>query len=86
MRKQTSPTSEIIFSVNLIDKTNINDNIYFETNDELSDFNNDNVQHERPIHRFGESNITRTTDTDRNRQHTIRSDGRVSKKPQFLSE
>ena len=45
VRKQTSPTSEMIFSiVNLIDKTNRNDNIYFETNDELSDFNNDNIQ------------------------------------------
>ena len=45
VRKQTSPTSEMIFSiVNLIDKTNRNDNIYFEINDELSDFNNDNIQ------------------------------------------
>ena len=44
VRKQTSSTSEIIFSiVNLIDKTNRNDNIYFEINDGLSDFNNDDV-------------------------------------------
>ena len=68
MRKQISPTSEIIFSiVNLFDKTNRNDNIYFEINDELSDFNNDNVQYKRPIQRLSENDISRTTDTDRNR-------------------
>ena len=45
VRKQISSTSEIIFSiVNLIDKTNRNDSIYFEINDGLSDFNNDDVQ------------------------------------------
>ena len=87
MRKQISPTSEIIFSiVNLVDKTNRNDNIYFEINDELSDFNNDNVRYKRPIQQLNESNISRTTDADRNRQHTTRSDERMSKKPRFLSE
>ena len=87
MRKQTSPTSEIIFSiVNLIDKRNRNNNIYLEINNELSDFNNDNVQSKRSIRRLSESNISRTTDTDRNSQHTTRSDRRVSKKPRFLSE
>ena len=50
LRKQTSSTSEIIFSiVNLIDKTSRNDNIYFEINDELSDFKNDNIQIKPPI-------------------------------------
>ena len=43
VRKQTPTINKIIFSiVNLIDKKNKN-NIYFEISDELSDFNNDNV-------------------------------------------
>ena len=50
VRKQKPTTNKIIFSiVNLIDKTNISDKIYFGISDELSDFNNDNVQHKRPI-------------------------------------
>ena len=83
VRKQTSTTSEIIFSIaNLINKTNRNDNLYFEINDELSDFNNDNVQYKRPVRRISESNIVETTNTDRKqRQHTTRNDRRVSKKP-----
>ena len=87
MRKQTT-TSKIIFSiVNLIDKTNRNDNIYFEINDELSDFNKDNVQYKRPIQRVSESDIVGITRTDRKkRQNTTRNYRRVSKKPRFLSE
>ena len=43
VRKETSSAREIIFSiVNIIDKTYRNDNIYFEINNELSDFKNDN--------------------------------------------
>ena len=43
--KQTSRTSEITFSIiNLTDKTNRKNDIYFEINDELSDFSNDNIQ------------------------------------------
>ena len=46
VRKQTSSTSEIIFSiVNLIDQTNRNNNIYFDLNDKLSDFENNSVQY-----------------------------------------
>ena len=82
VRKQVSPTSEIIFSiVNLIDKTNRNNDIYFEINNKLSDFNNDNVQSKWSVRQLSESNISRTTDTDKNRQHTARNDGQVSKKP-----
>ena len=36
-----------------------------EINDELSDFNNDNVQYKRPIQWFSEGDIVRTTNTDR---------------------
>ena len=66
MRKQTSATSEIIFSiVNLIDKTNRTDNIHFEIINELSDFNNYNVQYKQPIQRVSESDIVETASTDR---------------------
>ena len=90
VRKQISEANKIIFSiVSLIDKTNRNNNTYFEINDELSDFNNDNVHHKRPIQQLGESDIVRTTDRKQQRrqqrQHTSRSDGRISKKPRFLS-
>ena len=62
MRKQASPTSEIIFSiVNLIDKTNRNDNICFEINDRLTDFKNDNIQYKRPSQRVSESDTDRET-------------------------
>ena len=88
VRKQTSPTSEIIFSiVNLIDKTNRDDNIYFETNDKLIDFKNDNIQYKRPNQRVSESDTGRETRTDRKQQqqYTTRNDRRASKKPRFLS-
>ena len=66
MRKQTPTTNKIIFSiVNLIDKTNRNDNIYFDISEELSDFKNDNVQYKRPIQQVSESDIVGTTSTDR---------------------
>ena len=40
MRKQTSTISDLTFSVvKIIDKTNKRTSIYFEINDELSDFN-----------------------------------------------
>ena len=87
VRKQTSTINKIIFSiVNLIDKKIKNNNIYFEISDELSDFNNDNVQYKRPIQWVSESDIVRTTSTNRKqRQYTTRNDKQVSKKPQFLS-
>ena len=50
MRKQTSSTTEIIFSiVNIIDKTNRNNTIYSDINDELSDFKNGNVLYKRSV-------------------------------------
>ena len=56
--KQPSTSADIMFSiVKLLNKTNKNDNVYFETNDKLSDFNNDSVQYKRPIQRVSESNI-----------------------------
>ena len=66
MRKQTPTTNKKIFSiVNLIDKTNRNDNIHFDISEELSDFKNDNVQYKRPIQQVSESDIVGTTSTDR---------------------
>ena len=75
VRKQTA-TSEIIFSiVNLIDKTNRNNNIYFEISNYLSGFDNDNVQYKQPIQRVSKSDIVETTSTDRKqRQYATRND------------
>ena len=50
----------------LNDKTNKDNNIYFEINDELSDFNNDST--ERPIQQISKSNISRQKSTDRRQQ------------------
>ena len=88
VRKETSTISDITFSiVKLIDKTNKNTNIYLEINDELSDFNNDNLK--RPVQRISEGDTKREASTDRKQQRqeqcTTRSNGRISKKPQFLS-
>ena len=82
VRKQTR-ANKIIFSiVTLIDKTNKNDNIYFKISDELSDFNNDNVQFKRPIQWVSEGNIVGKTSTDRKQQqYTARNDRWVSKQP-----
>ena len=51
LRKQTSATDKIIVSIeNIIDKTNRKEDIYFEINDELSDFNNYFNQFERMVY------------------------------------
>ena len=64
MRKETSPTGGIIFSVvKIIDKTNKNNNIHFEVNDELSDFKNDNGQYKHTIQRVSEIDTIKKTDT-----------------------
>ena len=65
VRKQTS-TYAILFSiVKLINKTNKNDCIYFKIVDELSNFNNDNVQLKRRIQQISKSDIVGKTGTDR---------------------
>ena len=87
LRKQTSSTSEIIFSiVNLIDKSSRNDNIYFEINHELSDFKNENIQNKPPIQRVNESNTVREIRPDGTDRRQCRNDRRFSKKSRFLSE
>ena len=51
LRTQTSATDKIIFSIeHLIDKTNRKEDIYFEINDELSDFINDLNQFGPRVH------------------------------------
>ena len=78
---QTSFTSEIIFSIaKTIDKTNRNNNIYFEINNELSDFKNDNIHQQ-----ISEGDTPRETSTDGRDRQQHRNDRRVSKKPRFLS-
>ena len=50
LRNQTSTADKIIFSiVNLIDRRNKKEDIYFELNDELRNFNKDNLMPERTI-------------------------------------
>ena len=85
VRKKTSSINDITFSIRkLIDKTNKNTSIYFEINNELSDFNNDGLK--QPVQRIGESDTRRKTSTDRQKERrTTRSNGRISKKPRLLS-
>ena len=86
VRKQTSSISEIIFSIDkVIDKTNRNNNIYFEINDELSDFKNDNVQYRQQVQRISEDDTVRETSTDGTDRQQRRNDRRASKRPRFLS-
>ena len=73
MRKQTSTTDRIIFSIeNLIDKTNKKKDIYFEINDELSEFNNDIFQFEPRIRQTSEGNSNGKTTNIKQRQQQQR--------------
>ena len=73
MRKQTSTTDRIIFSIeNLIDKTNKKKDIYFEINDELSEFNNDIFQFEPRIRQTSEDNSNGKTTNIKQRQQQQR--------------
>ena len=84
VRQETSSLSEINFSiVKVIDNSNKDDNIYSEISDELSDFKNDDVQ--RTIQRISESNTVRKTTKRPDRRREFTNNGRVSKKPRFLS-
>ena len=63
MRKQTLTINDIRFSiVKLIDKTQKNTTIYFEINNELSDFTNGNLK--RPVQRISEGDTREETGTD----------------------
>ena len=79
---------------NLIDKSNRKEDIYFEINGELREFNNDTFQFEPRIRRASESDTSRKTTNIRQQQQQqqqqgkrgqTRHDRRVSKKPRFLS-
>ena len=85
VRKQTSSTSEIIFSIDkVIDNTNRNNNICFEINDEISDFKNDKVQYRRQGQGISEGGNVTETSTDRTDRQKCKNDGLVTKKPRFL--
>ena len=85
--KQTSSTSEIIFSiVILIDQANRNNNIYFDLNDKLGDFENDSVQYNWPVQWVSAGDTIRETSTDRTDRQQYRYDQQISKKPRFLSK
>ena len=93
LRKQTSTTDKIIFSItNLIDKSNKKEDIYFEMNNELSEFNNDIFQSEPGIRQVSKSDAGRKTinlgqqqQRQQRKREQTRHDGWVSKKPRFLS-
>ena len=62
LEKTTSATDKIIFFIEyLIDKANKKEDIYFEINNELSDFNDDFIQFEPRIWYASESNSSRET-------------------------
>ena len=87
VRKQTSSTTEIIFSiVNIIDKTNRNNAIYSDINDELSDFKNDNVLYKRSVRQISEGSTVGETRANRTDRQQLRNDRRISKKPRLLSK
>ena len=76
----------ITFSIiKLIDQTSKDSSIYFEINDELSDFNNDNLK--RRIQRISESDTRGETSTDgRQEQHTTRRMDESAKSPDFARD
>ena len=86
VRRETLYPSEINFSiVEVIDSTNRQDGIYSDISSELSNFKDDNIQ--QTVQKISKSDTCRET-TSRGpnrprREHT--SNGRVSKKPIFLS-
>ena len=85
VRKQISSATEIIFSiVNIIDKTNRNNAIYSDINNELSDFKNDNIQYKRSAQRISEGSTVRETRTNGTDRQQLRNDRRISKKPRFI--
>ena len=85
VRKQISSATEIIFFiVNIIDKTNRNNAIYSDINNELSDFKNDNIQYKRSAQRISEGSTVRETRTNGTDRQQLRNDRRISKKPRFI--
>ena len=87
VRKQTSADAIIFSILNLIDKSNRYEDIYFKIGDELREFNNVSIQSEQRIRRTSESNPDGRTGTEQQqrRRHRQQNNGRglVSKKPRF---
>ena len=71
--------------MNLIDRSNKKEDIYFEINEELREFNDDIFQSKSRTRGASESNIDRKTDSDQQQKQKQkrprRYDRRVSKKP-----
>ena len=86
VRRETSSTREIIFSiVKVIDKTNGQNTIYYEISDELRDFKNDIVKCRGIVQRISKGDAFREASHDRS-DWQQRSDYRqVSKKSRFIS-
>ena len=87
LRKKTSSAGEIIFSiVNIIDKTNKNNNIYFEINDELSDIKNDGVRYNRKFRRISKGDTIREKSTDRRDRQQRRMIDESAKRQDFFQK
>ena len=87
LRKKTSSAGEIIFSiVNIIDKTNKNNNIYFEINDELSDIKNDGVRYNRKFRRISKNDTIREKSTDRRDRQQRRMIDESAKRQDFFQK
>ena len=77
MRKQTSSTFEIIFSiVTFFNETNKKVSICFEIDNKLSGFNNNNVQYKGEIQQINGSDTVGETSTDREQQQYAARNGR----------
>ena len=86
IRKQTSTGEKIKTSVEkIIDDTTKNNTIYTDIDDELNDFDNDNVQFEWPVLGISESD-SRREEKDGAKQRYRNYDRQISKKPRFLSK
>ena len=83
MRKQTSSTFEILFSiVTFFNETNKKVSICFEIDNKLSGFNNNNIQYKQEIQQINGSDTVGETSTDKEQQQYAARNGRqVSKKP-----
>ena len=86
VRKQTLIGEKIIFSTEkIIEDTPKNNTIYTDIGNELKDFNNDNVQFERPVPGISESD-SRREETDGTKRRHRDYDRCISITPRFLSK
>ena len=77
---------KIIFSIEkMIDSKTKNNTIYTNIGNKLNNFNNDNIQFERPVRGIRESDGRREETVGTKRKYSDY-DRQISKKPRFLSK